>query len=237
MNDDLKTWDNGAQDYLVEASEENDVFKREVDTPTFIDLLGDLEGKVVLDIGCGNGDFVKKLSKLAAKVIGLDGSPNMIDAAHKNFPEGNFIVSDLINEDIPMTPSSIDIVTSKMMLMNVKSVKKVGERVYKVLRSGGLYAIDVVHPFRPILKNLQNSGRYDKYLSYFTETTGSIEFGNKKYSFYYRPISQYINETIASGFKLLEIKELGINDKLVEKYPDLQSKLNSPISLHLVFQK
>ncbi|MBI1863763.1 methyltransferase domain-containing protein [Candidatus Woesebacteria bacterium] len=237
MNSDLKTWDAGALDYLTEASEENDVFKREVDTPAFVNMLGDVKNKSVLDIGCGNGDFVKKISKLTTKVVGLDGSPKMIEAARKNFPEGNFIVCDLMGEKIPLSDDSVDIVTSKMMLMNVESVRKVGEKVFEVLKNDGLYAIDVVHPFRPVLKNLQNSSRYNKSLNYFKETSGTIEFNGKKYSYYYRSTSQYVDETIDSGFKLLQMDELGIDENLVKKYPVLLSKLNSPISLHLLFQK
>lgn len=53
MNNDLQTWNQGASAYLEVASEESDLFKREVDTPTFISLLGDIKGKSILDIGCG----------------------------------------------------------------------------------------------------------------------------------------------------------------------------------------
>ena len=44
-----------------------------------INRLGDLEGKVIADIGAGTGYFTFRLAAKAGKVIALDIDPNMID--------------------------------------------------------------------------------------------------------------------------------------------------------------
>jgi 2-polyprenyl-3-methyl-5-hydroxy-6-metoxy-1,4-benzoquinol methylase len=44
-------------------------------------LLGDLRGKSVLDVGCGEGEDAMILAKLGARVTGLDVSPGAIDLA------------------------------------------------------------------------------------------------------------------------------------------------------------
>ncbi len=46
-------------------------------------LLGDLRGKTVLDVGCGDGLNVVTLAKLGAKVTGIDISPGAIELAQK----------------------------------------------------------------------------------------------------------------------------------------------------------
>jgi len=46
--------------------------------------LGDLTGKTVVDIGCGSGVYMREaLSRGAAKVVGVDPAPRMLDLARE----------------------------------------------------------------------------------------------------------------------------------------------------------
>jgi len=53
----------------------------------------------LLDVGCGLGDFYHyiKLKKLPCVYTGIDSCPQMIAAAKKSYPNGNFLVSALDN--------------------------------------------------------------------------------------------------------------------------------------------
>ena len=44
-------------------------------------ILGDMRGKRVLDVGCGEGSNSLMLAKLGAQVTGIDISPRSIDVA------------------------------------------------------------------------------------------------------------------------------------------------------------
>jgi 2-polyprenyl-3-methyl-5-hydroxy-6-metoxy-1,4-benzoquinol methylase len=46
-------------------------------------LLGDLRGKSILDVGCGEGEDAMILARLGALVTGLDVSPGAIDLARQ----------------------------------------------------------------------------------------------------------------------------------------------------------
>src|SRR5258706_9195569 len=46
-------------------------------------LLGDVRGKVVLDLGCGSGESTVPLAKRGARVIGMDISPDLIELAKR----------------------------------------------------------------------------------------------------------------------------------------------------------
>jgi 2-polyprenyl-3-methyl-5-hydroxy-6-metoxy-1,4-benzoquinol methylase len=48
-----------------------------------IDLLGDLDGKRILDVGCGEGEDAVLLAKLGAIVTGFDVSPGAIQVAKR----------------------------------------------------------------------------------------------------------------------------------------------------------
>src|SRR5690348_15208022 len=43
-----------------------------------------LEGKTALDVGCGAGLLAEPLSRLGAKVTGIDASPKVIDVAREH---------------------------------------------------------------------------------------------------------------------------------------------------------
>jgi ubiquinone/menaquinone biosynthesis C-methylase UbiE len=53
-----------------------------VEAHTFLGLIGDLHGKRVLDLACGEGFYTRQLKKLGAMhVVGVDISPQMIELA------------------------------------------------------------------------------------------------------------------------------------------------------------
>jgi len=52
---------------------------------------------VILDVGCGTGHHVDKLSQYDLNVIGVDISPSMVSKAKYNFPDYNFLVGDVLN--------------------------------------------------------------------------------------------------------------------------------------------
>lgn len=49
-----------------------------------IELVGDVRGRRVLDVGCGDGDLAIDLSKRGARVVGIDSSSVMINAAKQH---------------------------------------------------------------------------------------------------------------------------------------------------------
>ncbi len=235
MNDDLKSWDEGSASYLATTSDIADPYKKFIDTPSFISLLGNIDGKTILDIGCGDGYFCAELAKHGAQVTGLDGSENMLSVARKRYPEIKFLHGDLMTQEIELGERA-DIATSKMMLMNVASVKKVAEKVKAVLKDNGIFAVDIVHPFRPILKNaVNNVSNYQSGFNYFQQTKGSIKFSGKDFAYYYRPLNIYLNEILSAGFCLKMIEEPAVSEEFLKRFPDLLDKYKYPISLHLLF--
>ncbi len=54
-------------------------------------LLGDLEGKRVLDVGCGVGRETVELARRGARVVAVDLSPTLIDSARRRATEAGVI--------------------------------------------------------------------------------------------------------------------------------------------------
>lgn len=59
-------------------------WRRDLEIPTVIGLLGDLSGQDVFDIGCGSGLYCRTLAgRGARRVVGLDESEGMLDYARR----------------------------------------------------------------------------------------------------------------------------------------------------------
>lgn len=236
MNDtDLKVWDEKASAYLQAASEKNNPFKKIFDTPSFIALLGDIRNKKILDLGCGNGDLCKQLTKKGALVVGLDGSANMIKEAKHNFKNGTYVVCDVLHEPLPFRKSSFDVVTAKMLLDIVSSMQTVSIKAMQVLKKKGLYVIEVPHPIRPFV--VKKPHGYIGISDYRKEVHGIIQFSNVNFAYYHRSVSYYINELIRIGFRLLKVEEVIVDDDFVKHFPKHMDKKTFPTSWQLLFEK
>ena len=51
-----------------------------------LEFVGDLTGKRVLEIGCGNGRLTQHIASLAAHTIGIDPNAERIAKAQQNLP-------------------------------------------------------------------------------------------------------------------------------------------------------
>ncbi|WP_326565130.1 methyltransferase domain-containing protein [Amycolatopsis rhabdoformis] len=58
------------------------------------ELLGDLTGRTVVDVGCGGGRAVAELAGRGARAIGVDADPEMIAVSRERLPHGEFHVGD-----------------------------------------------------------------------------------------------------------------------------------------------
>jgi SAM-dependent methyltransferase len=79
-------------DYLVFNTIKNDYEIGEIINKTSAD-----ETSVILDVGCGTGHHVDKLSQQNLQVLGIDISPSMIEKAKANFPGRDFSVANALN--------------------------------------------------------------------------------------------------------------------------------------------
>ena len=69
------------EDYARWRASEVGAITERVERRLVLDLIGDVRGKTVLDVGCGDGDLAIEPSKRGARVSGIDVSESMIEAA------------------------------------------------------------------------------------------------------------------------------------------------------------
>lgn len=102
-----------------------------------------LDGKMVLDIGCGPGRFVETARTLGATVIGVDYS-DAVDAAAKNFandPDVCIVQADALK--LPIASDTLDAAFSIGVLHHTPNPAAGVAEAFRVLRANGWFAVSV----------------------------------------------------------------------------------------------
>ena len=129
-------------------------------------LIGDCNGKKILDLGCGNGYLARKYAREGAAVTADDSSFRMIEHAQARDPKNtlkiNYIKSDASRLDA-ISDASYDLIFANMSLMNIEDTEGAIKEVSRVLRGGGgRFVASICHP---CFDNGTNSGWMIKKIS------------------------------------------------------------------------
>lgn len=104
----------------------------------------ELEGARVLDIGCGIGTYVEKLSEVSGEAYGVD-----IDATRVKSGKTNGL-SVAVSERLPFANGSFDVVLLNEVIEHVQDDAETLREACRVLRPGGhvvIYAPNRLYPF------------------------------------------------------------------------------------------
>lgn len=118
--------------------------------PQVMALCEPLAGKLVLDLGCGEGYCSRMLSQRGARVVGLDLSERMItlarDAEHAQPLGIRYDVADAVTADLG--EASVDLVVAVFLFnyLGVDPMRKTMANVHRMLRPGGHFVFAVPHP-------------------------------------------------------------------------------------------
>lgn len=133
-------------------------------------------GDTVLDVGCGTGEVTLR-AKLRAgngQVAGIDPAPEMIAVARKKAARRNLDIDFRVGviEALPFADSSVDVVTSSLMMHHLPDEVKVRglREIYRVLKPGGrLLIADFMRPSSSFVNHLFLIATHHRGLKYGVE--------------------------------------------------------------------
>ncbi len=115
---------------------------------TVLNWLGDIKGKILLDLGCGDGALTYLLAKAGAQVTGVDNEAEGLEFAKQHFSRhnarGNFVLADVRSTGLP--DSSFDIVVSSDVIEHVEHPEELIAEAARVLKPGGVFILTT--PYR-----------------------------------------------------------------------------------------
>ena len=96
-----------------------------------------IKDKTIIDVGCGTGGLVRKLTTEGAKVIGID-SPDMLVKAKNNQKQGIFTAG--LGENLPFKNNIADIIIFFASFHHVPGamMKQTLQETHRVLKTGGI---------------------------------------------------------------------------------------------------
>lgn len=175
-------------------------------------LLGDVRGKRILELGCGAASSSRWLATQRAKPVALDVSAGMLrHASALNTHSG--VPVPLVQADaaaLPFGAESFDIVcTAFGAVPFVEDSLKVMHEVHRVLKPGGRWVFSVTHPMRWIFLDDPTEHGLVAVHSYFDRRpyVEYDELGEATYVEHHRTLGDRLRELVAAGFTLVDLIE------------------------------
>lgn len=220
------------------ALRDNDInYNDLLEQPAMAKMLPDLNGKFVLDLGCGYGhnclDFV---NRGAEKVVGIDISEKMLSVAREESSHSKIEYRNMSMTDISKLDEKFDFIYSSLAFHYVKDFDAFANDMYLVLNNGGQLLFSQEHPI--ITATVDGNGHFNKdengnRVSYTFSNYN--EPGERKIHWYvdgvvkyHRTVSNIINALAKAGFVIEEVCEPVPEEWAIGKLPTIVKEYIKP---------
>jgi len=178
------------------------VFNAGYERPAVQGILGDVQGKRVLDAGCASGELTRLLLARGANVVGIDRSEALLKIARERTgAAAELHCADISSELAFLQDGTFDAVVSSLTLHYLQSWDVPLREFFRVLRPGGTFVMSTHHP-------AMTAEMVEDYFAIaLVEETWHIDDRDVRVSFYHRPLEAITTSMTAAGFSIVRIDE------------------------------
>lgn len=254
--DDGREWTETAATWVKFVRNGLNYYSEFLNGPALKRMLGNVAGKVTLDIGCGEGCWSRWCAAAGAQVTAIDSSVGLIRAAleeEARRPLGiKYVVADAAELDM-LGSETFNVAFCFIAIMDIRDYEGAISEVSRVLKAGGQFVMVLEHPCftagRSIDGNvvsawetrLQNDGtkefRYYWIADYLRVHSYPVQWKHDRLtsSFvttgYHRPLSDYIRALSEHGFVVTGFDEPRPLKRGVKVHPAMGKHFRIPQSL------
>jgi len=175
-------------------------------------LLGDVDGRRVLEIGAGAAQCSRWLATRGAHVVATDVSGGMLASGARLDRETGVSVP-MVQADarrLPFADASFDVAfTAFGAIPFVPDADAVHREVARVLRPGGTWTFSVTHPLRWAFPDDPTEHGLTAHRSYFDRRpyVETDDAGHVVYAEYHRTTGDHVREVVAAGLEVRDVVE------------------------------
>ncbi|GKZ12887.1 class I SAM-dependent methyltransferase [Haladaptatus sp. T7] len=222
MPSDEKPIAEDAYDELAEAylEHEDDPYCTDLEFPAMVNLVPEVNGKRILDAGCGCGRYTEWLLDNGADVVAVDTSENMVEQTRERVGDRATVHQADLERPLDIADDgTFDGIVSGLSLHYVEDWRQPFTEFSRLLRPGGFLAFSAHHPLDDYLAYDVNYFETERERMTWTASGTVIDV-----PFYHRPFSEVINPLVETGFQLDELVEPTPTATFEEKKPGSYDK-------------
>ncbi len=188
--------------------------------PLFLDVAGDLNGRRVLDLGCGEGRVLGLVAERGASVIGVDVNRSLARRARRHGP----VVLGRLPSLRFLVDGSADAAYVVLAMEHVRESAALFAETARVVRTGGWLAVVLNHPVYtapnsgPVLDTTDGE-LFWRFGDYLTEGSTQEPAGEDTVEFVHRPIAAVLNQAADAGWSLEHVVERGVGEAATRRDP------------------
>ncbi len=248
-----REWDIASDAYADAQISGVDYYRLNFFGPAMVEACGNVRGLEVLDLGCGIGYFSRQMAeKGAAKVVGIDISPNQLSHARQIEEKERlgieYIEGDAASVIESLPEASFDLVTACVSLIDMPDPGRVIRGAHRVLRDQGRIVFTNLHPVtdtreRRWVRDADGKKLGLQIVDYFDETPLTLTWMSERYKYPFQTtgnsytLQTWMQWIIQAGFILEDFIEPYATDEAIAQHPGLDDTRIVPTFLIIVARK
>lgn len=211
-----------------------------LEQPAMEKLLPQLQGKSVLDLGCGYGhNCMEFINRGANCVVGIDISEKMLDIARKENAHKDIEYLNMSMTDTYKLGKKFDLIYSSLAFHYIEDFESLAKKMYDSLKNGGTLLFSQEHPISTA--TIDGKGHYNrdengKRISYTMSSYNEIGIRHIKWFVddvikYHRTMGNIITSLAKAGFIIDTVCEPLPSEEAIKIYPDIVKEYIKPCFL------
>lgn len=200
-------------------------------------LFPSLQGKSVLDLGCGYGWHCKFAAEQgAARVLGLDLSRKMIEEAKKRNTENRIEYRVCGIEEYEYPENTWDCVISNLALHYIANIEQVFQKVHRALKQDGVFLFNIEHPVftagvgQDWIYTSEGKPQYWPIDDYFISGRRNTRFLGCDVVKQHHTLTEILMGLLNNGFELKAVEEAEPPKEMLD-IPGMKDELRRPMML------
>jgi SAM-dependent methyltransferase len=215
------------------AAELNQVLEQ----PAVRSLLPELNGKTVLDLGCGTGILSRYLVRHGAKqVVGVDISKKMLETARQQTNDQRIVFLESAIENFDFLSEQFDLAVSSLAFHYLADLDDIFRKINACLKEDGLLVFSMEHPIITCSQGIHPGWETDengqkKYWqvdAYSQEGIRESHWHVDGVVRYHRKLSSILNSLFANGFWINKVWEPHALEEAEQERPCLLEERRRP---------